>query len=166
MSNFLAHLSALFKRNRRYVDYTSGLIGIWTLKPKAQQQPEGFFNSKYLRPGAAAAATERDYFHSALLPCKPFLSAFKDPLIFASMLQTKAENVVAEWPVLNRGLAPLDRIMAERSFTLYKNTYRSDRNNVDIAEYEMQISSFGYTALAQRVPVPEPLQLRDLKASI
>ena len=141
------------------MDYSSGLVGVYTLKPKENTRMDNRF-SKYPRD------ENRDYYHAALLPCDPFLKAFERPGAFADLLETKASNVVVEWPVLNYGVAPESRIMAERYFTLYRNTYQGDRGSAASAIYEMQISSYGYTMAAQRVPVPEPLRLRDLKASL
>lgn len=148
------------KRNRRFCDYTSGLVGVYTLRPKAT-------------PGAAASGygyharqperEEKDFYHSALIPCSAFLQAFEDPVRFSTVLKSKGESVLAEWPILNKGLSPPDRVMSERYFTLYQHTFQGDRFNVDIAEYEMQISTWSYTKKAQLVPTPEPLSLMDLK---
>lgn len=151
----------MYKKHRKYLDCSGGLIGIWTLKqksPKAAAAGHEHF-SPYQRP-------ERDYYHTALLPCDAFLAAFKDPLAFATMLEDKARNVMVEWPVLNYGLEPLNRVMAERYFTLYENFFKGAHNRLEKMEYEMQISTFGYTAAAKTVTTPEPIQMRDLKASL
>ena len=159
---FLGPAAALHKRNRRYIDYSSGLVELSTLKPRPPPKQPGkdlFSNSLYQRP-------EKDYFYVALIPADAFLEAFKDPVAFAGLLEERGEHVVQEWPVLNRGKAPLDRVMAERSFVLHEHHFRGERNSIEVSQYTIQLSTFGYTAAAKQVPTPEPIQMRDLKASL
>ena len=158
----LGHLAALLKRNKRYVDYSSGYVGVFTPKPKEAPLPE----SKFTFSSSYQQKENRDFFHCALLPCDTFLTAFQQPKQFADLLQVRAQNVLVEWPVINHGLAPENRVMAERYFSMYQNVFRGARNNAEQSIYEMQISSYGYTKAARKVPIPEPLQMRDLKASV
>lgn len=162
---FVAHVKALWQKYRKFVPYSSGYVALWTLKPKQAQNDQEVFGG--YGGGDYAQREQKDFFHTALLPCDTFLKSFGDSKAFASRLEDRARNVLVEWAVINHGLAPKNRVMSERYYTMYAHNFAGEHKKLsERAEYEMQISSYGYTAAARKVDVPDPIQMRDLKASV
>ena len=154
------------------MNFSSGLIG---LQFEAQKKP----GEKEGQKAAAAAyvpsfdvserkevAKTAPHLYVAVIPCDPFLNGFKDEIAFAHILEQKGKLLVEEWPLVNKGVVDKEkRIMVERQFTLLRNSYPAMRGGLEYAEYEMQLSSWGYTQKARAVDHPEELTLKDIKAS-
>ena len=109
---------------------------------------------------------EKDYFYTCLFPVAPFLNIFGgNPVGFSNRLERDAEGLMEEWASINRESLPFDRTPTERSYPLHGHSFRGENNICERSVYEMQISTYGYTEKARKVEYPEPLLLRDLKAS-
>jgi hypothetical protein len=143
---------------------TSGIIGIYTLKPPP---PQTEANYGYQRQSSSIFPPRevRDYYHAVLLPCDAFLETHRDPVRFAEILEAKGLDVCLQWAELNAGKIPEDRVMAERGYTLVRQTFRGERNCVEISEIEGQLSSYGLTSYAKTVAVLPTAGLENLKAS-
>jgi hypothetical protein len=168
----LAHFEALRKTNRQYLDYGSaGYVGISMKKPKSTWKPNSssggankmVFQRRY--DGISQTEEEKDYHYAALLPSERFLQLFGDPVAFSQRLEQGAEDVMEEWERVNRVLVPTDRTQAERYYPLHEHSFRGQRNTPEKSVYELQISTFGYTEQSRRVDYPDPIEMRDLKAS-
>jgi hypothetical protein len=156
------------KRTSRVLTFEGlGYIVASTLRPKSAS-----YNQRRGRPQADLQGEsleelpEPDWDHVAVVPVAPFLAVKKDPPAFAGVLEQKARELIAEWVQRNTGLIPKDRVIAERSFILYKHTYKGYRGVLEHTQIEYQLSLFGYTLESQKVEELVPPEIRNIKASL
>lgn len=157
-------MDAMRRRNSRCIDYTGlGYIGISTRKPKAAPE-ELDVNTQHQSGAFPPRKPEADFDFVAVLPVGPFLALMKEPIVFASLLQEKALEVMDQWRTTNSGRLPHNRVIVERSFTIFRYSFKDGKGVMQHSQYDMSLSTFYYTLNARKVETPEPLVLRDVKA--
>ena len=108
---------------------------------------------------------KHDFWDVNVIPVGPLLSILEDPIKFAVVLEERARAVMAEWVSLNANFKnPLDRVVAEKHFIVMSHHFKGHQGRPEKSDVEMQLSTWGYTANAQRVQKPEAMILRDVKA--
>ncbi len=165
-SVILGCFDAIRKRNSKCLSYEGpGYWGISTLKPKSTFVSEkgGYNNSKYPQD---PQKPEADFYHVNVIPVEPLLAILKDPEQFASMLEKKGHQVIAEYLEVNKNVRnSQDRVLAEKQFVVQHQTFRGNRGGTERSEVEFILTTYAYNLAAQKVRTTEPLLLRDVKAS-
>ena len=131
------------------------------LQPDHQQRPAYYFGNKRSEEGPGKPHTAKAFV--AALPCDPFLRAFLDESAFASTLNDKAKALAKEWQDVNKGVKASQRTMVERHYTLLQTCYNGMRGELETAEYEMQLSTWGFTKKARLVDECDPIGIKDIK---
>ena len=116
----------------------------------------------------AGNPTDEDQFqHMVLVPVDKFLEAFADPQAMAEAVDLKANQVIKEWGLLNGNPETAgNRTQVERAFTLSEHSWKQYGKIQHRSLYELQLQTWGFTDLYNKIPSPPTMRQYDVKASM
>jgi hypothetical protein len=101
---------------------------------------------------------------SALMPADKFVSCFENSVELASILEAKCKLLIEEWHKLNFAPCMADqRTPVDKLFQLFTHTWKNFRGKQEQSSYELQLNSYGYTALNMSAERPTKMTLKDIK---
>ena len=111
-----------------------------------------------------SAADGGEFQHMIILPLDKFLEGFSEPATMAKLLRQKTTELIGEWTLLNGNRESAgNRTQTERMFTLFEHSWKTYGKVNHRSQCEMQLQTWGFTDLYNKVPVPPPMKSYDVK---
>jgi hypothetical protein len=100
----------------------------------------------------------------AIFDLDSFISSFVQHDELANFLEAKCAEVMAEWRADNAGKEKMgSRVPIERVFSFAKYSWEGKTKKKEESEYDIQLSTYGFTAANQHKDVPEQMGLNHIK---
>ena len=111
-----------------------------------------------------SVSADGEYQHMIILPLDKFLEGFSEPATMARLLRQKTAELIKEWTLLNGDRASAgNRTQTERMFTLFEHSWKLYGKINHRSQCEMQLQTWGFTDLYNKVPVPPAMKSYDVK---
>ena len=111
-----------------------------------------------------SVSADGEYQHMIILPLDKFLEGFSEPAAMARLLRQKTAELIKEWNLLNGDRESAgNRTQTERMFTLFEHSWKVYGKISHRSQCEMQLQTWGFTDLYNKVPVPPPMKSYDVK---
>jgi hypothetical protein len=109
---------------------------------------------------------DRDTFDAvAVFDLEAFLNTFLQPDELANFLESKCNEVMTEWKQDNQAKDKMGcRVPIERVFSFAKYAWEG-KSKKEESEYDLQLSTYGFTAANQQRDVPEQMGLNNIKVT-
>jgi hypothetical protein len=135
-----------------------GSLGLAVFQTTAPARPK--------RPSDRKSGDKDTFDAVAIFDLEAFIHTFLQHDELATFLEGKCTEVMAEWKLDNQAKEKMGcRVPIERVYSFAKYAWEGKSKKKEESEYDLQLSTYGFTAANQQRDVPEQMGLNHIKVT-